>query len=130
MAETLTVSIVGDKELIAEFEAAITHAVPEAIALVSKGALNIKTDWRKTWTGIKHAKRIPYSISHDVEGSWKGVSAEIGPEDGAENQGFLGPIFEFGGIHSAPKPGGLPALTKEEPKLTAASEALLRKLLP
>jgi hypothetical protein len=130
VADSLSVSITGDKELIAVLEAAITHAVPESIAIVTKGSQNIKTDWRRSWAGIRHAKRLPMSITYDVEGSWRGVSSEIGPEDGADNQGFLAPIIEFGGIHNAPRPGGLPALANEEPKFQAAIEAMSAKLLP
>lgn len=130
MPDSFSVHITGDKELILELEAAITHAVPEAIAMVTKGSQNIRTDWRKTWSGIRHAPRLGSSLSYDVSGDWRGVEAEIGADDGPAKQGFLAPIFEYGGLHSPPRPGGQPALEAEEPRLTAAAEALMLKLLP
>lgn len=130
MADSLSVSITGETELLAVLERAITEVTPEARAVVQKGALNVKTEWRKSWTGIKHARRIPYSITYETTFDPGFIGAEIGPEDNAANQGFLGHIFEYGGIHSPPIPGGLPALANEEPRFQAAIEILSLKLLP
>lgn len=129
MSDGVTVTVTGDKELIAELDAAITHVVPEAMALVSKGALNIKTDWRQAWSGFRHAPQVGRAVTYDVAGDWHGVSAEIGP-DKDKPQGALGNLLEYGSLNNAPHPGGGPALAKEEPRLTAAAEALLAKLLP
>jgi hypothetical protein len=124
------VSIVGEKELIAEFEDARVFTRTEAKKVVSKGAVNIKTDWRAAWKGIKHAPRLPLSISYDITESDSEIVAEIGPVEGPQLQGFLGPIIEFGGIHNAPIPGGLPALQAEEPRFAEQCDVLLGKAFP
>lgn len=125
-----SVSIRGNDELIAELEAATGGALPGARQVVSKGALNVKTDWRRLWSGIKHAPHIPRSIDYDLESDTDGASAQIGPQDDPVTQGFLGAILEYGGIHNAPVPGGQPAFDAEQPRFEAAADALLRKLLP
>lgn len=104
-------------------EAVVTPAAVRAV--VSKGALNIKQDWRQRSQGIEHAPRYPQSINYTT----KGFTAEIGPEDSAQNQGFLGPILEFGGAHNAPRNDGQAALDTEAPKFTAAIAALAGKRL-
>ncbi len=131
MADSVSVSITGDTELIAILEDAITRAPDGARGVVSKGSLNVKNDWKKAWSRIAHAPRIGRSISYDItDHGEQGVESEIGPVDEALTQGFLGGILEFGGLHSAPVPGGLPALAAEEPKFTKAVEALSVELLP
>jgi hypothetical protein len=104
-------------------EAVVT--VAEVAAVVAKGALNIKQDWRHRAQGIEHAPRYPQSIGYSV----RGLTAEIGPEDSAANQGFLGPILEFGGAHNAPRNDGGQALDTEAPKFEAAIAALAGKRL-
>lgn len=128
----VTVTVTGTRELIADFEHADTEIDPESVKVITKAAVNIKGSWRRAWHGIRHAPRIGSSISFDdvAEDDDGAIGTEIGPEDGPVLQGFLGPIIEFGGLHSAPHPGGMPALAKEEPRLTAAAEALLERLLP
>lgn len=132
MSDGLTVSIFGDAALVAELEAAALDALPLSKAIVSKGALNIKKDWQQRWQGIAHARALPSSITYDTRagrgGGW--IEAEIGPVEGPDRQGFLGPIIEFGGIHNAPNPGGLPALEAELPRFEAAINAASRTLLP
>jgi hypothetical protein len=130
MGDSVTVSIKGEKELVAEFDAAIKELPPKAKKIVSKGALNVKADTRRRWRGIAHAPRLPLSVSYDLTESAGEVSAEIGPVDGPALQGFLGAIIEFGGIHSGPNPGLLPSLAAEEPKFAAQCDALLAELLP
>ena len=130
MGDSISVSIQGEKELIAEFDAAIKELPDGAKKVVSKGALNVKSDWRRRWHGIAHAPRLPLSISYDITESATEISAEIGPVDGPALQGFLGAIIEFGGIHSGPIPGGLPSLELEAPRFESACDALLREALP
>lgn len=105
----------GLDELIALYSRAF--AGPEIGRVVERGAFNIKKDWRQRWSGLHHLRRIPYSITYDVEYRIAGqtVSAEIGP-DLNKPQGPLGGILEDGSPTSAPHPGGLPALATEEPK--------------
>lgn len=106
-----------------EREAVVT--VAEVAKVVSKGALNIKRDWRKRATGIAHAPRYPRSINYDLSG----FTAEIGPEDSPENQGFLGPILEFGGAHNGPRNDGGQALEAEAPRFEKALHDLIGKQL-
>lgn len=97
--------------------------------VVSKGALNIKQDWRKAWSGIRHAPRLPQSITYDLDAvSGRGVEAEIGPETEV-GQGFLGAVIHFGGVHNAPRPAGFEALAREEPRFVAALTALIEPRL-
>ena len=124
------VTVTGLTELTRELELSIIGAIPGAYKVVSKGSLNVKNAWKKSWTGIAHAPRIPTSISYDMTSNGFGISSEIGPEDDAYRQGFLGAVLEFGGLHSPPVPGGLPALADEEPKFLVAVEALSKDLLP
>lgn len=85
--------------------------------VVAKGAVNVKKDWRQRATGIAHAPRYPSSIGYDWTGPFE---ATIGPEDTAQNQGFLGHILEFGGAHNAPRNDGQQALDAEEPRFEKA----------
>ena len=126
----MSVEIKGDKELIAYLEHADERILPDGKRVVSKGALNIKNDWRRRWRGIAHAPRLPLSISYDLHEDEVSVWADIGPVDGPQLQGFLGPIIEYGGIHNAPQPGGLLSLQVEQPKYEAAIDALVAKLYP
>jgi hypothetical protein len=99
----------------------IVGEIPKTLqGVVKRGAQNIKTDWRRRWSGIKHAPRLPYSITYDTHVSGSRVWAEIGPVDGPEKQGFLGRIIEYGGIHSGPIPGGIPAADAEAPRFERA----------
>ncbi len=92
--------------------------------VVAKGALNIKADWRKSWSGIRHAPHLPQSITYDTTIGRGGVEAEIGPDE-AIGQGFLGRVIHDGGAHNAPRPAGYEALAREEPRFVAALAALL-----
>lgn len=130
MGDSVTVSIKGERELVAEFEDARVFTRSEAKKVVAKGSVNIKTDWRRRWRGIAHAPRLPISISYDITESDAEISAEIGPVEGPALQGFVAPFIEFGGAHNAPHPGGLPALQAEEPKFAAQCDALLAKAFP
>jgi hypothetical protein len=96
--------------------------------VASKGALNIKKDWRDRWSGHSHIPRLPYAVGYDVERSEDTVRAEIGPDKDMP-QGPLGNLIEFGSVHNAPIPGGLPALDAEEPRFARALENLGEQLL-
>jgi hypothetical protein len=120
--------IEGLDDLVAVLERAF--AGPEIGKIVTRGAFNIKKDWRQRWSGMKSLPRLPYSITYDVEYKVLGqtVAAEIGP-DLNKRQGPLGGIIEDGSPTSAPHPGGLPALAAEEPKfLEQLEKAAVRQL--
>lgn len=105
------------------------EAGKEFRAVVNRGALNVKTEWRKRWTGLSHAPHLASAISYDVTSRGNGQhSAEIGP-DKARPQGALGNIIEFGSINNRPHPGGLPAARREEPRVERAAGAAAEKAI-
>lgn len=108
-------------------EALLTPA--KVSGVVAKGAVNIKKDWRQRASGIAHAPHYPKSIGYDPRITPEGFEAVIGPEDSPTDQGFLGPILEFGGAHNSPRNDGGQALETEAPKFKAALEALLGEFL-
>jgi hypothetical protein len=124
----ITVESVGFDELAADLRHAAERAPEEIRKVVSKGALNIKTDWRRRWGGLAHAPAIPRAVTYDIKSSGSKVEAEIGP-DKALRQGALGNLLEFGSVNNAPIPGGAPALETEGPKFTKALEDLAERLL-
>jgi hypothetical protein len=98
-----------------------------AVAVVSKGALNVKNDWRKAWSGIGHAPALPAAVTYETKVNLRSVEAEIGP-DKDRRQGALGNIIEFGTSKNGPRPGGAPALEREASRFEAAAAALLDPL--
>jgi hypothetical protein len=109
----MEVSVTGLNELIAGLDRAHSKALPETEQVVAKGALNVKQDWAVT-----------YDLFH-LPGS---IRAEVGPDKG-RRQGALGNLLEFGSAHNAPRPGGLPALSAEAPRMEKALAELAEKLL-
>jgi hypothetical protein len=100
----------------------------EAKKVVSKGALNVKNDWRRRWSGLAHAPAIPRAVTYDIRASGSYIEAEVGP-DKAKRQGALGNLLEFGSVNNAPIPGGAPALETESPRFTKALEDLAERLI-
>lgn len=113
----------GLQMLVADLQREARVAPAQARQVVQKGLLNIKTDWRKRWTGFPHAPRLPYAITYDTTVSGEKVEGEVGP-DKDKTQGALGNLFEYGSVNNAPIPGGLPALQTEQPKFERAIEDL------
>ncbi|MFI2664882.1 hypothetical protein [Micromonospora carbonacea] len=114
--------------LAVDLDEAAAAAPGEVRKVVQKGALNIKTDWRRRWTGHPHAPRLPYAVTYDTRETPTGSSAEIGP-DKEKTQGALGNLFEFGSVNNAPIPGGIPAAEAEKPRFEKALEDLAVRLL-
>jgi hypothetical protein len=110
--------------------ASLTTVKVEGRAVVSKGALNIKNDWRANAIGSAgaHARLYPNSISYDIEPAGTVVEAAIGPDKG-KPQGPLGNLLEFGSAHNAPHNDGGQALDAEEPRFEAAVEAMALRAL-
>jgi hypothetical protein len=88
--------------------------------VVSRGALNIKNDWRARWSGHRHIPHLPSAITYDLTSHGEVHEAEIGP-DKTRTQGPLGSIIEFGTRNNAPMPGGRPAGRAEEPRFVRAA---------
>ena len=126
----VTATSSGFGELHAVLESAAADAVPEGRKVVARGALQIKNEWRRRWSGSPHAPALPYAIGYDVRTAGTLVSAEIGP-DKAKRQGALGNLYEFGAPaqNTTPRPGGAPALAAETPRFVAALEKLAVDLL-
>jgi hypothetical protein len=125
--------IVGLSELLATLEHVQADGPRQFKGVVSRGALNVKRDWRQGWSHISHAPHIPRSIDYDLDSTGDEYEAEIGPnmDLGPQLQGFLGRILEYGNPEgtSAPNPAGLRALTVEEPRFVAAVEKVAMDLL-
>lgn len=118
------------RSLAADLYAAGDRAESEAAKIVSKGALNIKKDWRRKWRGLSHLPSIHYTIGYDLYGSDGVIGARIGPDADMETlQGALGGFPEFGSVNNAPHPGGLPALLEEEPAFVEHIGAMGERLL-
>jgi hypothetical protein len=78
-------------------------AVKDVRQVVSKGALNIKTDAARRIGGLAHARRYPRSINYDLHDSVRGPSASIGP-DKDRPPGALGNLLEYGSVNNPPLP--------------------------
>jgi hypothetical protein len=102
---------------------------PAAVmAVVAKGAVNIKKDAARRISGLKHAPAYPRSITYDLYQSLRGPSAIIGP-DKSRRQGALGNLLEYGSIKNPPHPHMGPAGEAEEPRFAKALEDLAVKML-
>lgn len=109
----------GLVELLGDLARAQTRSVAEFAAVVNKGAVNVKREWRQRWSGIGHAPALPAAVTYDVSYGLGRIEAEIGP-DKDRRQGALGNVIEFGTVNNAPIPGGLPALDAEAPRFERA----------
>lgn len=78
-----------------------THRATRGV--FEQAALDLKNKWRANAAESSgdHARQYPNSITYDAKFSTD-IVFEIGPNDGPKNQGFLGPVLEFGGTHSPP----------------------------
>lgn len=107
--------------LVADLQGAPDAVRDQARKVVAKGALNIKKDWQRRWSGYAHAPALPRAITYDMFPGTH-IGAEIGP-DKNRRQGALGSLFEYGSPRNNPPiPGGLPALEAERPRFEQAME--------
>jgi hypothetical protein len=122
----MSVDTSGLQSLSAALAAAGAEAERAARAVVSRGALNIKNDWRANArsSGGRHARLYPLSIGYDlIPTPGGGTGAVIGPDkDGP--QGPLGNILEYGTSRQGGHNDGGRALLAEEPRFIAAVEQL------
>lgn len=126
MASTFTITEVN--QLLADM-GKMDDVLKAVRPVVTKGATNIKNDWRKRWTGHPHIPALPRAINFDVAELGYRLSAEIGP-DKDRPQGPLGNVIEYGTSKNAPIPGGAPALAAESPRFEKAIAEAAEKLLP
>lgn len=111
-----------------DLDAAAAHALAECTKLVSKGALNIKTDARRLAPHGVHTPHYPNSISYDIKHGTNWVEAEVGP-DKDRRQGALGNLLEYGSVNNPPHPHLTPAGDLEEPRFYRAAEQLAEDLV-
>ncbi len=123
----MDVEVAGLRELIRDLEKAEQIDVGVR-AVVQRGALNIKRDWQRRWSGIAHAPMLPRAVTYETRENRFQAAAEIGP-DKDRTQGALGNIIEFGTTKNGPIPGGLPALATEEPRFEKALADLAERVL-
>lgn len=110
-----------------DFASAARQLSRELRQVVSKGALNVKEDWRERWKNHPKIRHIPRSIGYDLTSGPGWAQGVIGP-DKEKMQAALANIIEFGSVNNAPIPGGLPALTEEEPRFVKAVGDMAEKL--
>lgn len=107
----------------------MARAEPEMRAIVARGALHVKADWRANAaaTSGRHARAYPYSVNFDILPIPGGASAEIGPDKG-KKQGKLGNLLEYGSVNNQPHNDGGRALIAEHPRFEAQVIALTQRL--
>lgn len=106
-----------------DLRAAAANALDAGEKVVSKGALNVKTDARELAPYGPHTPHYRNSISYDIKREGDTVEAEIGP-DKNRRQGPLGNLFEYGTIDTPAVPHLNPALDIEEDRFYEAAEQL------
>lgn len=117
------------QRLRAHLSRGIPRARRDVRAVVTRGALNIKTEWRVNAraTGRKHAKQYPRSVGFDVHSFGPDqVLAIIGPDKGGP-QGALGNLLEYGSVKNAPHNDGGRALVNETPRFEAQMALILQR---
>jgi hypothetical protein len=118
------------EDLADDLERAARATPAEVRKAAQKGALNIKRDWQATWSGHPRIRMLPNTVTYDTQVTGDKVSAEIGPERGRAGAPLANLIeYEFGSVHSAPIPGGAPALDRERPRFERALSDLEVRLL-
>ncbi|MFF7576877.1 hypothetical protein ACFZBE_18105 [Streptomyces sp. NPDC008061] len=107
----------------------IPQARRDTRAVVARGALNIKKEWRQNarQTAPKHAPHYPRTVGFDVLTFGPDqVLAIIGP-DKSGTQGPLGAILEYGSVKNPPHNDGGRALINETPRFEAQMELILQR---
>lgn len=110
-------------DLAGVLDGAADEARKQVRPVITRGALNVKTDWKRRWAHLSNAPALPAAITYDTRLTPTGAAAEIGPEK-ERRQGALANLIEYGSVNNAPHPGGRPAAAAEEPRLTRALEDL------
>jgi hypothetical protein len=113
-------------DLLADLQRAGSEVMRREVeAVVKRGAMNIKRDWRDNAkaTSGSHARAYPYSISFDGPDrvGMNEIVAVIGP-DKDKPQGALGNLLEYGdgGARNPPHNDGKRAADKERDKFANA----------
>ena len=96
-----------------------------ARAVVSKGALNIKTDTRENVSDSPYWRRLAQTVNYNLTGNAFHSAATIGYDD--VGQGELAGIYEFGSVKRPPHPTLIPAFERESPRFEKAMGDLIAK---
>lgn len=116
------------RDLVHDLTMAGPVSMEKAKAVVSRGALNIKNEWREGVSGLAHAPALPYALSYDTTARRGVIEAEIG-FDKDKPQGALGNLIEFGSVQNPPHADGQKALDREEPRFVSAMEDVAGEVL-
>ncbi|MFR0351789.1 hypothetical protein [Streptomyces sediminimaris] len=102
------------------------HVEPRVRAVVERGAVNVKRDWRANAAASagRHARLYPGSISYDTRHYPGGAIAEIGP-DKNKPQGALGNLLEYGSSKNPPHMDGARAIAAEAPRFVEQIAAVV-----
>jgi hypothetical protein len=96
-------------------------------AVVTKAALNVKTETRDTVSHDPSWKRLAQTVNFDMEGNAFYSRATIGYDD--QGQGELAGIYEFGSARRDPHPTLIPAFDRERPRFEQALTAVAGKVI-
>ncbi|MGE5829703.1 MAG: hypothetical protein ACM30G_15285 [Micromonosporaceae bacterium] len=127
------VKIRGLDELIRDLQRVEPEGEKRWPKVVSRGAVNIKTAWRKRWKDIspdpgRHAPHLARGVGYDTHSTKTRHTAVIGVSP-LNPQAPLAFFAEYGSVRNAPYPGGLPSLLEEEPRFLDAVADLAVELL-
>lgn len=113
-------------QLRADIDREANTIMSKTSAVVKKGAVNIKRDWRSNaaQSAGAHASGYPSTINFDMSGQ---LEAEIGPNKAG--QGNLGNLLEYGSVRNGPHDDGKRAAEAEGPKFEREIEKLSDRLL-
>lgn len=126
----IRVVLVELDELAEDLSLVADEVVDKMRPVVSKGALNIKRDWRASWQDLgPHITDLPRKVTYDLDVEGTGISAEVGPDKDLGGQAPLGNLIEYGSANSAPHPAGAHALEAEAPRFEQAVADAAEKLL-
>jgi hypothetical protein len=124
------IQVQGIDQLAHDMDHAGTKVTDELYPVVKRALQNIKTGWRRRARASAgaHGKHYPRAIDYDIARLGMRIDGEVGPNAGMP-QGGMGRGFEYGSIHTPPKPDGDAALAEEEPKFAAQAEAAVLRAL-
>lgn len=123
----MTTADVSELRELSQSIASVAGRIPaEARAVVSRGALNVKSDAREHVSDSPYWSRIDQAINYDLVGNAFHSTATIGYDD--VGQGELAGIYEFGSVKRAPHPTLFPAFDREAPRFEKAMGDLAAKV--
>ena len=119
------------QELARDFGAAPAKVASALFDVFTATGDDTVKDWRETAAEhvSPHARRYPNAISSETRVGFH-IEVEIGPENSATNQGFLGRVLELGGEHSPAYLDGLRAMATNAARLDRRAAAAIGHVLP